>query len=127
MKQALRSSGGKAPSKRIVDVSMSAPFLLEAAKKCDQLFGVPPPSTRHSVQDAVADINKVLVHLMECGISTENKDRTTPPFKDPTENGIATLCKGDWLQKRLLSTEFEPEEEQECHEIDLDYELSDVS
>lgn len=107
---------------------MCASFLLEAAKKCDRLFAVPPRSTAHTTRDSKSDIEKIQKHLLEKGITKEDKHRTTPPFLDPTNSGLDTLCKGDWLRKRLMSTEFD-ENLGDVHdhgEIDIDFELSDL-
>ena len=37
---------------------MSALFLLDAAKKTDQAFGISPQTTSHTVRDADNDIQK---------------------------------------------------------------------
>lgn len=94
IKQALRSSGANATDKHVVDVSMCALFLLEAAKKCDGVFAVTPKSTSHTVRDSKADIKKIQLHLLEKGITKE--DTTTSnqdKFTDPTESGMATLTR----------------------------------
>lgn len=128
MKQALRCSGANVTDKHITDVSMCALFLLEAAKKCDLVFGVPPSSTAHTVRDSQSDIVKIRTMLMEKEITTENSSRTTPPFLDPTQKGLTTLTKGDWLQKQLSSKcDSNLQDEQSHGEVDIDYELADVS
>ena len=135
IKQALRSSGANAKEKHVVDISKCALFLLEAAKKCDAVFGVTQKSTLHTVRDSKADIKKMQQHLLEKGVTKEN---TTPAsldrtFIDPTESGLATLTKGEWLQKQLQSKyeigEDNLENEQSLDELDLsdlDYELADT-
>jgi hypothetical protein len=128
VKQALRSSGANATNKHISNVSMCAPFLLEAAKRCDKIFSVPPQSTAHTTRDSKADILKIQERLQEAGIITEDKKRNMPKFEDPTQNGLHTLCKKEWLQKHLASTEnLHDEQEHFQGEIDLDYELSDIA
>ena len=103
---------------------MCALFLLEAAKKCDKVFAVPPQSTLHTVRDAEADIKKIHQHLL---ITKEVKDRTTPSFLDPTESGLNTLTKGEWLQKQLQSKVDDNLQNEESHgEVDIDYELADT-
>ncbi len=107
---------------------MCAAFLLEAAKKCDKMFSATPHSTAHTVRDSNTDIRKIRDHLLEKEITTEDKKRATPAFVDPTQSGLDTLSKADWLQKHLVSTGREEnlQDEQEHCEIDLNYELSDI-
>lgn len=128
MKQALRSSGANVTDKHITDVSMCALFLLEAAKKCDKVFGVPPQSTTHTVRDAKSDIGKICQHLLDKGITKEVEDRTAPGFVDPTDSGLNTLTHGDWLQKKLQTKYDDNLQNEESHgELDIDYELADTA
>lgn len=128
VKQALRGSGGHVPDKHITDISMCALFLLEAAKKCDKVFNVPPSSTAHTVRDSKSDIAKVRGCLLEKEITKEKDGRTTPAFLDPTEKGLSTLTKGDWLQKQLSSGRNDHLRTENSHgEVDMDYELADVA
>ena len=133
VKQALRSSGANVTDQHISNVSMCALFLLEAAKRCDRVFAVPPKSTAHTVGDSKSDIKKLEKHLLERGITTENPDRLTPAFpafEDPTEVGLNKLTKGNWLRNHLQS-DFEDLQgahgEENVGEINIDYELADVS
>ena len=127
VKQALRCSGANVTDKHVKDISMCALFLLEAAKKCDAVFGVPPNSTAHSVRDSKSDVQKILHHLLEKEVTTEITSRTAPGFEDPTVNGLDTLTKGEWLQKQLQS-KFEDnlQSERDHNELDLNYELADT-
>jgi hypothetical protein len=127
VKQALRSSGANATDKHVSEVSMCALFLLEAAKKCDKIFGVPPQATSHTVRDAKSDIQKFHQHLLEKHITKEVKDRTTPVFTDPTDTGLKTLTQGDWLQKQLEKIGDNLQSEERHGETDLDYELADTT
>lgn len=127
VKQSLRCSGANVTDKHVVDISMCALFLLEAAKKCDTVFGVPPSSTAHTVRNAKSDIEKIRRHLNEKEITFEKADRPTPVFLDPTEKGLATLTNGDWLQKQLSSISDENLQDEGHGEIDIDYELEDIS
>ena len=104
---------------------MCALFLLEAAKKCDVVFGVSPQSTAHTIRDSKADIMKIYKHLLEKDITKEITDLITPGFIDPTVSGLATLTNGEWLQKQLQSSWVEDnlQSEQSHGEIDIDYEL----
>lgn len=128
MKQTLRSSGANVTDKHITNVSMCASFLLEAAKKCDEMFSVTPRSSAHTIRESNTDIRKIQEHLLEKGITTEDQQRNMPAFVDPTQSGLDTLCKGDWLHKHLESTGCEEnlQDEQEHGEIELDHELSDL-
>ena len=127
VKQALRCSGANVTDKHVKDISMCALFLLEAAKKCDSLFRVPPNYTAHSVRDSKADVQKMLEHLLEKEITKEITSRTDPEFVDPTVNGVDTLTKGEWLLKQLQS-KFDDnlQSERDRNELDLDYELADT-
>lgn len=127
VKQSLRCSGANVTDKHVTDISMCALFLLEASKKCDKVFGVPPSSTAHTVRDSKSDIAMLRDQLLEKEITTEKESRTTPAFLDPTENGLTTLTKGEWLQKQLSSDVDYLQNEQNHGEIyDIDYELSDI-
>lgn len=125
MKQALRGSGANVTDKHITEVSMCALILLEAAKKCDEVFGVPPSATAHTVRDSKSDIQKITNMLLEMEVTTEKSSRTTPSFADPTKDGMAILIKGDWLQKQLAAKcDDYLQDEQRHGEVDVDYELA---
>ena len=127
MKQTLRSSGANVTATHIEDVSLSALFLLEAAKKTDREFGVTPQSRRHTIRDSTKDIQKVAQHLIENTVTTEMPGRVTPKFHHPTETGWKRLSNSDWLQGVLSrSLVEERENESERGEVDLDYELYDI-
>ena len=103
MKRALKSSGANVTDQHILDVSMCALFLLQAAKKCDTVFKVFKKPTAHTVRDAAKDISKLLKMLLDKKITTENSGRKEPRFIDPTVSGVSTLTKGEWLEKQLTS------------------------
>ena len=50
IKEALCSSGANITEKHIMDVSMSALFLMEAARKCDKVFGTTPLNSSYDTQ-----------------------------------------------------------------------------
>ena len=131
VKQALRSSGANVTDKHISDISMCALFLLEAAKRCDRVFAVPPKCTAHTVADSKSDIRKIVQHLLERGITVEDVQRTTPAFEDPTDSGLNKLTKSDWLHKHLQSSScgdaLQGEGEYREMETDIDYELFDAT
>lgn len=114
----------------MINVSMCASFLLEAAKKCDKIFSVPPRTTAHTIRSAQSDINMMAKSLIENSITLEDVNRTAPNFIDPTERGLNTLSKGDWLQRHLSSAVVsEDQENQEHGEMDNNidyYELTDL-
>lgn len=126
MKQALRSSGANVTEKHILEISQCALFLLEAAKKCDKMFGVSPSTTAHTVRDYKSDIAKLRSQLLEKEVTTEKPLRTTPAFVDPTVSGLTTLT-GGWLEKQLSSQCEDILQNEQFHgEVDIDYELADV-
>jgi len=100
---------------------------MEAAKKVDTEFGVTPRSTKHTVHDASGDVRKMAMHLMEHTVTVQATGRTSPPFKDVTEDGFKMSQR--WLKQVLMEAAALPDDETEqtLHsEIELDYELYDV-
>ena len=85
MKQALRSSGGNVTEQHIVDVSLSALFLLEAAKKADRALDVTPQTSAHTTRNAENEIDKMVNHLLQKDVMTEVIGRSIPEFSDATE------------------------------------------
>ena len=127
MKQALRSSGGNITEQHIVDVSLSALFLMESAKKADRAFGVTPQTSAHTIRNAENEIDKMVNHLLQKDVTTEVIGHLTPEFSDPTEQGWKKLGSTDWLKGTLLKANTDDlEVEQEMGEVDLDYELYDI-
>ena len=131
IKESLRSSGANVTEKHITDVSMSALFLMEAAKKCDKIFGTTPQSTAHTVRNSKSDIEKIRQYLLEKEITTEKPGRVASPFIDPLLTGINLLTKSDWLLNQLTKVydnlQQDIDEEQNDRVITLDYELSDIA
>jgi len=128
LKQALRSSGGNATEKHIEEVSLCNLFLMEAAKKADQEFGVAPTSSRHTVRDASADIRKMAVHLLEYHVTTQKPGRNSPPFNDSTNDGFKKMSL-TWLKHILTQAEGnedDTEQQSTQKEVDLDYEIFNV-
>ena len=74
---------------------------MEASKKADHFFKVPPPSTAHTIRDSDKDIEKMVGHLQEAKVGTVDNNRTSPPFTDPVESGWTKLWTTDWLKKAL--------------------------
>ena len=135
-KQTLRSGGGNLTPKHIENVSMCAFFLMDASKKADEVFNVPPAATAHTVRDSNKDIQKMVSHLHEAKVNVLNKDRTTPPFIDPVETGWQKLAMTDWLKNTLtrhlvddsadLQEDTDSEFERRLGDLDFEYELADV-
>jgi len=65
LKQTIRSSGANITVQHIEDISLCGLFLMDAAKRADELFGVHKPSTRHTVRDAQGDINRMCSYLTD--------------------------------------------------------------
>ena len=100
---------------------MCALLLLEAAKKCDKVFGVHPSSIAHTTRDSKSDIAKLTNQLLEKEITMKKPDCKTPAFMDPTDSGLTTLANGKWLQKKLLSNSDDILQEENHGEVTLDY------
>ena len=66
---------------------------MDVAKRVDTMFGV-PQSSRHTVRDASADIQRMAKLLREEGITTENPERKGHPFKDPLALGSQKVAEG---------------------------------
>ena len=136
-KQTLRSGGGNLTTRHIEDVSMCAFFLMEASRKADEVFNVPPTATAHTVRDSNKDIEKMVSHLHDAKVNVLDIDRTTPPFTDPVETGWQKLAMSDWLKNTLtrhLVDDSADLQEEDTHsefehglgELDFEYELADV-
>lgn len=127
VKDTLRSSGANATPKHIEEVSLSALFLADAAKKADRELGLTAYSGKHTAHDAQRDINQIARHLQNYQVTKEVPERTTPMFRDLTDDGWKKLD-GSWLERVLGSyplTDLQQGEE-ERGEVDSNYELYDV-
>ena len=124
IKQALRASGANATPKHIEEVSLSAFFLMEAAKKADNQFGVTPQATAHTVRDANKDIAKMASYLTDKEVTVKKTERTSPSFVDPIETGMKKLTTS-WLEGVLSNTLPDDDQQRELREgeVDLDFEL----
>ena len=68
------------------------------------------------------------MHLMEHTVTVQATGRTSPPFKDVTEDGFKKMSQR-WLKQILMEAAALPDDETEqtLHsEIELGYELYDV-
>ena len=105
-------------------LSLCALFLMEAAKRADSDFHVPPPSTSHTIRDSASDINKMRAYVHEKEVNREVAQHTSSPFIDPTDSGFKIMCKPAWIEGILKEEQSEEQEIQ--NEVSLDYELSDT-
>ena len=124
LKQALRASGANATKKHIEEVSLCSLFLMEAAKKADQEFGITPRSMKHTTRDATADIRIIMEHLLEHKVTAPQASRTTPPFSDVTAEGFRKMSQ-PWLNQVLVQAPdaVDVELQPVRGTTDLDYEL----
>ena len=101
---------------------------MEASKKADKFFNLPPPTTAHTIRDSDKDIENMISHVHEAKVGTVDKDRTSPSFADPVERGWTKLWTTDWLKNALARNlvDDNPDLEQTEGELDLDYELADM-
>ena len=106
---------------------------MDAAKKADREFELHPRSSKHTTCDAASDIRKVSLHLIENDVTSLKTGRTSPAFRDVTENGFAKMTQA-WLDHLLVplpnveSSGVESEHQTLQEDIlDLDYELHHVS
>ena len=98
LKQAIRSSGANITVQHIEDVSLCGLFLLDAAKKVDEMFGVHKPSTKHTVK---GDITRMCSYLIDNNASKEDLSRTNIlTFDDPETKGLERVAKG-WIEEYL--------------------------
>lgn len=90
---------------------------MEAATKADIVLQVPRRSTSHTIRDASKDIIKIMVHLMEKGVSKEDRDRvnSSPPFTDLNTVGLKKLTTTKWLQDLLTKGADVSDLEEELH------------
>ena len=126
MKQAIRSSGANITVQHIEDVSLCGLFLLDAAKKVDEIFGVHKPSTKHTVRDPQGDTTKICSYLIDNNASKEDlSKKSILTFDNPETKGLERVAKG-WI-KEYLSGSVQLEEdgsmEVTMDEDDLYYEL----
>lgn len=127
MKQAMASSGANVTKNHIEEISLSAFFLMEAAKKTDREFQVTEQSRAHTVRDAAADCKRMVRHLMDSTATTGTHVRTQPTFTDPTERGWQAMCNPGWIEKILSKSAAREAHEDISGIVDLDYELHDAT
>ena len=101
-------------------------FLLDAAKKVDEMFRVHKPSTKHKFRDAQGDITKMCSYLIDNNASKEDLSRKSIlTFDDPETKGLERVAKG-WIEEYLpgsVQLEEDGSVEVTMDEDDLYYEL----
>ena len=128
LKETMRGGGGNITQTHAEDVSLCALFLMDASKKVDREFKT-RQSTAHTIRDAERDICKLTTSLLENMVTSENTERDSPPFTDPTNAGHKKIATTSWVADTLLSTSSIDDlqlEENETELADLNYELSDI-
>ena len=105
----MQSAGANATKKHIEEISLCGMFLLEAAKKANEAFNVPPQSTLHSVRDAKSDVHTMMQDLLQRAV-VEQQDHHGPPFSDPTTKGMEEKAARGWIEN-VLQKETMCEEE----------------
>ena len=96
----MQAAGANATPKHIEELSLCGMFLLEASKKADEAFNVPPPSSHHSVQDATDDILTMTRDILMRRV-VEETDRRGTPFTDPTTKGMENKVAKGWIETFL--------------------------
>ena len=129
IKQAMASSGANVTRNHIEEISLSAFFLMEAAKKAEREFQVTPQSRAHTVRNAEADQSKIVRHLLDSRAVSETSTRTEPLFVDPTTKGWQRMCGVGWIDN-ILEKSAARESHDDSHStdqmVDFDYELHDT-
>ena len=127
VKEAIRSSGANATEKRIEDVSLSALFLMDAAKKADHAFGITPQPSAHTVCSVENDIHKMVMRKKVTSQVSSRADSALP-FADPTMKEWEKMSTSDWIRETVTKTHSDGdlENERSNDELDLNYEICDV-
>ena len=82
----MQAARANATNKHTEEISLCGMFLLEAARKADSAFGVPPPSSQYTVCDAQTDICAITQDLPRAVV--EEPDHQGKKFPDPTIKGM---------------------------------------
>ena len=112
VKEGVQAAGANATKKHIEEISLCGMFLLEAGKKADQTFNVPPASTSHTVRDATEDILTMTRDLL-VRAAVEDTDRLGSPFIDPTTRGMEDKAAKGWIESILQNDGTFGEEERD--------------
>lgn len=97
VKEGVQAAGANATKKHIEEISLCGIFLLEAGKKADQAFNVPPVSTHHSVRDGKTDTLTMMQDLLMKAV-VEERNRPGSTFPDPTTQGMEDKAAKGWIE-----------------------------
>ena len=100
VKEGVQAAGANATQKHIEELSLCGMFLLEASRKADKAFNVPPPATHHTVRDATADILTMTRDLLVRKAAQET-DRYGSCFVDPSTRGMEEKVATGWIEDIL--------------------------
>ena len=110
IKEGVRAAGANATKKHIEEISLCGMFLLQAGKKADSAFNVPPASIHHNVRDARTDVLIMMEDIL--ANAAEERDRHGSPFADPTTRGMEDKAAKGWIEGVLRKdTMYEEEDE----------------
>ena len=100
---------------------------MDAPKKVDREFKT-QQSTAHTVQDAERDISKLTTSLLENRVTSENTERNSPSFTDPTDAGHKMIATTSWVADTLVSTSIDDLQlgQNDRELADFNYELLDA-
>ncbi len=125
VKAAMQAAGANGSEKHVEDISLCGLFLLEAAKRADKAFQVPPGSTQHTIRDASNDVTAMVTNLLSTG-AVEERDRTGPPFQEPFARGMEEKASKGWIESLLTSGQVDDddiEHDLQDGQVSIDYEL----
>ena len=112
VKEGVRAAGANATKKHIEEISLCGMFLLQAGKKGDSAFNVPPASVHHNVRDATTDILTMMEDLL-ANAAVEERDRHGSPFADPTTRGMEDKAAKGWIESVLQKDSMYEEEDED--------------
>ena len=102
VKEGVQAAGANATQKHIEEISLCGMFLLEASKRADRAFNVPPPTTHHTVRDATDDVLTMVRELLVRN-AVQETHRCGHPFRDPTTRGMEDKAAKGWIENALSS------------------------
>ena len=88
---------------------------MEASETADRAFQVPPPTCHHTIRDADDDIQLMMHNLLESG-AVEERNRTGPPFEDPSTIGMESKASKGWIESILHA---QGDHDQDGQEMDI--------
>ena len=95
-KEGIQAAGANATDKHIEYLSLCGMFLLEAGRKANKAFNLPPTSKKHTVAEEKLTMTKALLDrlvVQESGHSGY--------FSDPTTKGMEDKVARGWIEEVL--------------------------